>query len=214
MWPREDLSKLSAKLAVYGSWRRLVLKRPHVRTNGIYVMRHRFLKPGTQMPGMPFRPLLHVTYYRFLRFYPDGVIVALTTPERPDAAVRRVKREWAPTYADRDKAHPAVGSYDVNDTVVNVELPMFQRKYPEMLAGNMHYQMALRETREGANNLLFVVHHWGMMADEEGPNRQVIGYDSTQYIDRPFRFIPIWGFKKRVMEIFPPVADFGHVSQE
>lgn len=174
-------------------------------------MRHLFVKRGTELPGMPVRPVLNVVYYRFLRFYNDGVVVGLTTPDNPADVYRRLKRNWTPSHAEMEKASPAIGRYEFDETsgVVTVQLPMFQQKYPDMKAGTMYFQIMLRESRQWAKNILCVMSHWAIMAGEEDSDQgQFVSYDSSQYMHRPFRYIPLVGFKRRVLEMYPPVEDW------
>ena len=211
LWPTQSLSSLTTHAIQYHGWRRMVIQRPRIRINGIYIMRHVFYKRGTELPGIPFRPILNVVYYRFLRFYSDGIVIGLTTPEHPSAAKRRLDRNWKPTHADRDKTFPAIGHYEFDEStrMVTLVLPMYQQKYPKMRAGKMYWQLALRESRAYGKDLLCVVSHWAILeGDEDEPEGgQFLNYSGDQFLNRAFRFVGIWGFKKKVNLLFPTVED-------
>jgi len=64
------------------SWKKMFLQRPHLRFDGIYVARNTYLRPGVQDWNKQ-KPVNLVTYFRYLRFWSDGVFRYCTTPVVP-----------------------------------------------------------------------------------------------------------------------------------
>lgn len=64
-----------------GSWRSMYLKRPRVRFDGMYISTCNYMRPGATEGWHT--PILMVTYYRYLRFFRDGVAMSLLTTEEP-----------------------------------------------------------------------------------------------------------------------------------
>lgn len=54
-----------------GSWKKMWLLRPRVRTDGLYVSRNTYIRPGVAEWKIT-KPVHIVCYFRYLRFYPSG----------------------------------------------------------------------------------------------------------------------------------------------
>ena len=65
-----------------GSWRQMVIDRPHARLDGIYVLETKYWKPGGERFGEKQQRIIEVTYYRYLHFHPAGRLyyALLNTP--------------------------------------------------------------------------------------------------------------------------------------
>lgn len=202
-WPSETSSNLERKLYKYKTWRKLATQRPRLRTNAIYVTRHQFAKTASRVAtSEPSAPVFLVTYHRFLRFYTDGTVVALTTPDSPDISYRRVRRDFTLQPHDRDKAAPSIGTYELDEDalVVRVTLPMTQPKFPAMRTGTMYMTFSLAETVAGACNRLCLTEHYAVMDHDGG---DLVSYNPDSYAGRPFRLVPLLGFRQRVFREFP-----------
>lgn len=68
-----------------GSWREMFRLRPRLRSNGIYISTCNYHRPGGHAgTSLSWGTPVHiVTYYRYLRFYPDGTLLALLTTDAP-----------------------------------------------------------------------------------------------------------------------------------
>lgn len=200
MWPIETPRQLEQQLYTYKTWRRVVTLRPRVRTNGIYVVRHQFSKVSTRtVSSEPVAPVFLVIYHRCLRFYSDGCVVSLTTPEPLDRAYRRLQKSWTPSAGERDKAHPSVGHYRFHESSleIDVTLPMSQANYPNMRQGTMVYRFRVDGTHPGAWNRLLLIDHFVVMDQADGRG-DIITFNVDSFGTKPFRFVPIWGFRTRV----------------
>ncbi|KAF8246377.1 hypothetical protein K440DRAFT_651083 [Wilcoxina mikolae CBS 423.85] len=78
------------ELARYnGSWREMFHLRPRLRYNGIYISTCNYHRPGGHSgTSLSWGTPVHiVTYYRYLRFYPDGTLLSLLTTHGPSEVV-------------------------------------------------------------------------------------------------------------------------------
>jgi len=76
------------------SWRQMYFREARARTDGIYICKMSYFRPG-MTDGAFFQPVHLVTYYRYLRLYPerDGcAVVLLVTTEGPKTAIELLKK--------------------------------------------------------------------------------------------------------------------------
>lgn len=67
------------KLVPYTSWREMFLERPRVRFDGVYISKTTYIRQGEQSLDGFYRAWHQVEYYRYIRFFPDGHVMMLTT---------------------------------------------------------------------------------------------------------------------------------------
>ncbi|PNJ22820.1 FBXO9 isoform 4, partial [Pongo abelii] len=79
------------KLVPYTSWREMFLERPRVRFDGVYISKTTYIRQGEQSLDGFYRAWHQVEYYRYIRFFPDGHVMMLTTPEEPQSIVPRLR---------------------------------------------------------------------------------------------------------------------------
>ncbi|XP_056421705.1 F-box only protein 9 [Hyla sarda] len=79
------------KLVPYITWRQMFLERPRVRFDGVYISKTTYIRQGEQSLDGFYRAWHQVEYYRYMRFFPDGHIIMLTTPEEPQTIVPRLR---------------------------------------------------------------------------------------------------------------------------
>lgn len=87
------------KLVPYITWRQMFLERPRVRFDGVYISRTTYIRQGEQSLDGFYRAWHQVEYYRYMRFFPDGQIIMLTTPEEPQTIVPRLRTKNSRTDA-------------------------------------------------------------------------------------------------------------------
>ncbi|XP_076831131.1 F-box only protein 9 [Brachyhypopomus gauderio] len=75
----------------FSSWREMFLERPRVRYDGVYISKTSYIRQGEESLDGFYRAWHQVDYYRYLRFFPDGQVMMLTTPEEPLATVPRLR---------------------------------------------------------------------------------------------------------------------------
>lgn len=76
----------------YGSYRNMYIQKPHVRFNGCYISRQEYFRQGEKSLDGFYRPIHIVEYYRYVRFFPDGQILMLTSPDNPYIALSKLRQ--------------------------------------------------------------------------------------------------------------------------
>lgn len=79
------------KVVPFKSWREMFLQRPRVRFDGVYISKTSYIRQGEESLDGFYRAWHHVEYYRYLRFFPDGFVLMLTTPDEPLSVVPRLR---------------------------------------------------------------------------------------------------------------------------
>ncbi|XP_076457204.1 F-box only protein 9-like [Babylonia areolata] len=74
----------------YGGWRHMYIQRPHLLFNGCYISRATYMRQGEQSVDSFYRPFHMVAYYRFLRFFPEGCVLMMCSPEEPGVVVPKL----------------------------------------------------------------------------------------------------------------------------
>uniref|UniRef100_A0A674MTZ9 F-box only protein 9 n=1 Tax=Takifugu rubripes TaxID=31033 RepID=A0A674MTZ9_TAKRU len=67
--------------------------------SGVYISKTSYIRQGEKSLDGFYRAWHHVEYYRYLRFFPDGQVIMLTTPEDPPAIVPRLRTKNTRTEA-------------------------------------------------------------------------------------------------------------------
>ncbi|XP_040205755.1 F-box only protein 9 isoform X1 [Rana temporaria] len=83
------------KMLPYITWRQMFLERPRVRVDGVYIGKTTYIRQGEQSLDGFYRAWHQVEYYRYMRFFPDGQIIMMTTPEEPQTFVPRLRSKNA-----------------------------------------------------------------------------------------------------------------------
>eukprot|EP01112_Ceratiomyxa_fruticulosa_P014792 TRINITY_DN4279_c0_g1_i4.p1 TRINITY_DN4279_c0_g1~~TRINITY_DN4279_c0_g1_i4.p1 ORF type:complete len:381 (+),score=52.04 TRINITY_DN4279_c0_g1_i4:204-1346(+) len=114
------------EIPVYGkNWRRMFISRPRVRFDGIYISKNRYLHVGST-EGAFNQPVHQVTYYRFLRFMPDGSVISALSAEEPKQVLSWFKplSSGAPltTPANRQVLR---GIYEIDEAQIVIYLAPF-----------------------------------------------------------------------------------------
>ncbi|CAF0918661.1 unnamed protein product [Adineta ricciae] len=77
------------------NWRHMFINRPHVIFNGVYISRTTYVRAGEQSLD-PFYSSWHlVEYYRYIRFFPDGIVLIYTSADEPRSTVGRLKSRYS-----------------------------------------------------------------------------------------------------------------------
>ncbi|KAJ8284523.1 hypothetical protein COCON_G00033730 [Conger conger] len=79
------------KVIPFTSWREMFLERPHMRFDGVYISKTTYIRQGEESLDGFYRAWHQVDYYRYLRFFSDGQVMMLTTPEDPLTVVSRLR---------------------------------------------------------------------------------------------------------------------------
>ncbi|KAI8341883.1 hypothetical protein BC941DRAFT_175453 [Chlamydoabsidia padenii] len=65
-----------------GQWLRMIKERPRIRYDGVYIATCQYVRPGASDTAWT-RPVHLVTYYRYLRFFPDGRVLNFISNDEP-----------------------------------------------------------------------------------------------------------------------------------
>ena len=91
----------------WNSWRDMCIKRPRLLFYGIYISTFSYVRAGEQAIDAFYQPYHLVTYYRYLRFFPNGSCVYYSSAEPPTQIVPFLKQ--------CDRKDFFYGSYEVID---------------------------------------------------------------------------------------------------
>lgn len=87
-----------------GSYRVMLRDRPRIHYNGVYISTCNYVRQGqASATAVSWNSPVHiVTYYRFLRFYPDGTCISLLSTDEPSMVVPEFRKtppshlDWSP----------------------------------------------------------------------------------------------------------------------
>lgn len=128
-----------------GSWRKMWLLRPRVRTDGIYVSRNTYIRAGIAEWKVT-NPVHLVCYYRYLKFYPSGRFLYKNTSQK----LKDVAKLMNFRASKADCIYR--GQYTLCEDKVEAAL-----LYPGMRPTVLRIRLRLRGTTAGANNRMDVV---------------------------------------------------------
>lgn len=209
---KEPLVDLTARACRYGGWRRMYRTRSHLHFHGLYIQKQQYLRIGGD-DGTGTRRVFFVSFYRYLRFFPGGKVLGMTTPEDPLASRARLQTtRWdMPMQSQRseiaaggvacsDQVVPVAGEYllDEQSRIVTVTLPIHQPRYAEMQGALVCYVLALSDADgrpRGANDLLKLLEHSTLGADGSPPT-----YHEVKPSQAEFHFTPFGSQFRKVAE--------------
>lgn len=78
-------------MSTYSNWRDMYLQRPRLNFDGVYISKSSYARAGEQGLDNFYQPWHLVEYYRYLRFFADGSVLFLTSPDEPKLIVSKLK---------------------------------------------------------------------------------------------------------------------------
>lgn len=76
----------------WGSLQRMCIERPRVHFHGLYISRHEYHRTGERTWDSFYTPQHRIIFYRYIRCFSDGSALVITTADRPEIMVPRLKR--------------------------------------------------------------------------------------------------------------------------
>lgn len=76
---------------MYSDWRSMYLQRPRINFDGVYISKSSYARAGERSLDNFYQPWHLVEYYRYLRFFADGSVLFLTSPDEPKIVVSKLK---------------------------------------------------------------------------------------------------------------------------
>lgn len=96
--PRPQLPQSSETVLTL---RKQFLEMPRIRCDGVYISHCRYWREGGRVSFSATSSVNVVSYYRYLRFYPDGTVIGLLTSLVPEKIVYRFRKPGSgPTASD------------------------------------------------------------------------------------------------------------------
>lgn len=123
-----------------GSWRKMWLQRPRVRTDGLYVSRNTYIRAGVAEWKVT-NPVHLVCYFRYLRFFPSGRFLYKNSSQKVKDVVKIMTIRSSKTDCVFS------GNYTLLDDKIEAAL-----LYPGMRPTVLRIRLRLRGTTVGANN--------------------------------------------------------------
>ncbi|ORY95569.1 hypothetical protein BCR43DRAFT_525282 [Syncephalastrum racemosum] len=125
-----------------GQWNRMFIERPRVRYDGVYIATCHYLRPGTSENTWN-QPVHLVTYYRYLRLFPDGTVLKYLSTDEPEHVVRLLTRDFS-------RRQVFWGHFDVDEEgTVAVEM-----KDPLRPRERFTMSLRIKSTHRGRHNKL------------------------------------------------------------
>ncbi|GER37740.1 F-box family protein [Striga asiatica] len=149
----------------HGSWRRMWLLRPRLRTDGLYVSRNTYIRAGVAEWKIT-NPVHIVCYFRYLRFYTSGRFLYKNSWQKVKDVVKNMNFRAS-------KVDCYSGQYTLSEDKVEAAL-----LYPGMRPTVLRIRLRLRGTAQGANNrmdLLSLVTSGVNDAEASGPGDDILG---------------------------------------
>uniref|UniRef100_A0A1L8DD09 Putative f-box only protein 9 n=1 Tax=Nyssomyia neivai TaxID=330878 RepID=A0A1L8DD09_9DIPT len=76
----------------YISWRQMFQERHRVNFHGCYISKTSYLRYGeNSFQDQFYRPVHLIVYYRYIRFFPEGRVLMLTTPDEPINCIGKLR---------------------------------------------------------------------------------------------------------------------------
>lgn len=101
----------------YLSWREMYLQRPRLRYNGCYISKTSYIRDGeNSFQDRFYRPWHLVEYFRYLRFFPEGKVLMLTSTDEAQNCVNLLK------YRTPRNPSILIGHYRLHENCVSLML--------------------------------------------------------------------------------------------
>ncbi|XP_015588407.1 F-box only protein 9 isoform X2 [Cephus cinctus] len=131
----------------YQSWREMYLQRPRLRYNGCYISKTTYIRHGeNSFQDQFYRPWHLVEYFRYLRFFPEGRVLMLTSAEEMQTCVNSLKNRIP------RNSSVLIGHYRLHDDRVTLIL-----KKQETKGSNNAYRKKRREPMHDSGEQTFHV---------------------------------------------------------
>ena len=159
---RESAAETAARKSRHGSYRAMFQQRLRLRTDGLYVSRNTYIKPGAKT--MENAKCCHlVAYYRYFRFYRTGEFVCKTSPRRLRDEAKLLK-DRAACARSNEVCH---GGYTI-DGEDRVRCEAIRPKSNGEWSAT-YFWVRLRQNKPGASNRLDVVKIAMVAGDNDPP---------------------------------------------
>ncbi|KXS18638.1 hypothetical protein M427DRAFT_132580 [Gonapodya prolifera JEL478] len=141
-----SLAELEREVIVHGDWRRMLIHKPRLRLDGVYISRCNYWRQG-HGEGF-YTPYILVSYFRFLRFFKDGSVVSVCTSLEPVEVVKLLRDTDSPTTAKQLK-NICRGNWRLTDKTLEIHLSDRERPRTKFAM-----RLAVNSVKTGSHNAL------------------------------------------------------------
>lgn len=157
-WPAEyETLEEQVQDQLNGNWRRLFIAKPRPRLDGVYISLNSYIRSG-QTEGQYDQPVFKIRYYRYLRFFSDGSVVLLCTPQTPKSVVPQLRNGISSIF--NGKEHLDTGSFVLIDENLLSESKIFiestKSNSKDPIRTNYCYSLRLASSYHGWHDRLIV----------------------------------------------------------
>lgn len=136
----------------YLSWRNMFIERARLHFNGCYISKTTYIRHGeNSFQDQFYRPWHIVEYYRYLRFFPEGKVLMLTTPEDPAQCISHL-RYRNPRHGGVLSGHYRIREntvtllvqrHDIKNTSLNYKLRGKRKDIPDHAEQSFHLELQI-----------------------------------------------------------------------
>lgn len=137
------LHQLHSLLPVYKTWKNLYATRPFIKFNGYYLSVINYYTEGVSNNLSWTTPVRTITYYRYIRFYPDGTLIKVLSALEPDKVVPFLLK----SHSSIEDQKIFTGFWSINDELVEIVIPNGSVPYYTFY---YHFQIKNLSTRKHA----------------------------------------------------------------
>lgn len=132
------------KSSGYNSWRSMYIERPRLHLHGCYISKTTYLRHGeNSFQDQFYRPWYLIAFYRYLRFFPEGLVLMWTTTEEPASSVALLKSRMYKHHLGIMSGHYRL----IGDKVVIVVKKNLNEKRPAQVA-NTRFRARRKDAQE------------------------------------------------------------------
>ncbi|CAK1543821.1 unnamed protein product [Leptosia nina] len=128
----------------FANWRQMYIERARLNLHGCYISKTTYLRHGeNSFQDQFYRPWYLIDYYRYLRFFPEGLVLMWTTADEPVSCVSQLKYRSAKHHLGIMAGHYRL----VGDKVVIViKKASTEKKAPQ--SSNTRFRARRKENHE------------------------------------------------------------------
>ncbi|KAI9031528.1 hypothetical protein CLU79DRAFT_694038 [Phycomyces nitens] len=165
-----------------GHWMRMFIERPRIRYDGVYISACHYVRPGISDSSWS-QPVHMVTYYRYLRFFPNGDILKHVSSDEPSMVVRLLTPQFV-------RKQIFNGHFELDKETIYIK--MQDRTLPRE---EFRMSLKIKSTHRGRHNKLGWVDYNSNAIDQEGD----FPYDLK--LMKPYFFSPSLYVAASVMDV-------------
>lgn len=174
-----------------GHWMRMFIDRPRIRYDGVYISTCHYIRPGVSETAWE-KPIHLVTYYRYIRFFPNGTILKHLTTDEP----KHVVKSLVPGFNKKQCFHG-------NFVVIDDDQVLIRMKDSTLKNETFKLSLKIKTTHRGRHNKLNWIDYCSISCI---PDRDDDHFDLKMF--KPFFFSPVRSYKVDYADNSIPLDSF------